>query len=655
MATSQTEPFVPGALIDSPYQQDRSRLLPDLNQFLLSHSDLRTAFPGVCRRIYRSLPHQFAGIALHEPGLEQLRLFVRHVLPGGIALPADFTFPLDGTPAGEAYRLQRPILVDDLRSPQFTCETTRELLKHGNRSGFWVPLKTANSLLGALWISSCKPGAYRPEEAAFLNEVAGQISPVLANQIALEQLGDLRRRLETQSNESPFPVSESPQTGAVGIVRCSLSCQVLEANSVFLNLLGISREHIQKGLNLREITPPEYLALCEHSVQELRQNGYCHPIEKEYQRPDGTRVPVLVSAGTLRSDPATWVGFIVDLRGRRTISTAPIPSPAIRPETRSENSLIRTDRHDIEALTAKSPTMQKVIRELEKVGPNDTTVLLLGETGTGKDVLAHALCQMSPRRHHPFIKVNCAAIPAGLLESELFGYEKGAFTGAQARKIGRLELAHQGTLFLDEVGDIPLELQPKLLRVLQEREFERLGSTQTIKVNIRLIAATNRDLAQMSASNQFRRDLFYRLSVFPVRVPPLRDRPESISVLTNLFVEKFAKQMSRPHLTVPPATMAALEAWSWPGNIRELENLIERAVILSPGPDLRVNLDELRAPAASAPLVGQTLNDVEREHIRHVLHDTNGVVGGKHGAASRLGLKRTTLQYKMKKLEISRY
>jgi formate hydrogenlyase transcriptional activator len=261
---------------------------------------------------------------------------------------------------------------------------------------------------------------------------------------------------------------------------------------------------------------------------------------------------------------------------------------------------------------------------------------------------------MSRRRHRPFIKVNCAAIPAGLLESELFGYEKGAFTGAHCRKIGRLELAHHGTLFLDEVGDIPLELQPKLLRVFQEQEFERLGGTQTIKVDIRLITATNRNLAEMVLASQFRRDLFYRLSVFPVRVPPLRERPESIPALAHLFVRKFSRRMNRPPLAISAGTMGILERWQWPGNIRELENLIERGVILSPGPELRVNLEDLQAPP-SAPLAGvHTLRDIEREYIARILHDTNGVVGGVHGAASILGVKRTTLQYKMKKLEIPR-
>ena len=645
MATSQPEPLVPGPLYDNSNPQDRSRLLPDLNQFLLSHSDVRTAFPGICRRLNRLLPHKHAGMALYEADSGQLRLFAQTVATGSTPLPIGFTLPLDGTPCGEAFRLNRPVLVEDLRSPQFTCETTKELLKYGRRSGCWVPLRTAHSVFGALWISSAQPGAYRTDDAFLLNEVAGQISFALANQLASEQLQKLRRTLDEQIHEGTLDFEGIADTNAIGVVQWDGDGRLSKPNDALLNMIGLTREETARVKDCSSLTPPEYHHLATQAEQELRQHGFCQPFEKELLRPDGTRVPVLISAGLLGKRTPPWVAFVMDLRERRRIS----------PEAAIGNGRYAAPLRDANDLASKSPAMNKILREIEKVAPTDTTMLLLGETGTGKDVLAHAICQMSHRRHHPFIKVNCAAIPAGLLESELFGHEKGAYTGAHTRKVGRLELAHQGTIFLDEVGDLPLELQPKLLRVLQEHEFERLGGTQTIKVDVRLIAATNRDLAEMTTSNTFRRDLFYRLNVFPIRVPPLRERPESISVLVKHFVQKFAKRMSRSDLVVPSATMSALEQWAWPGNIRELENLIERAVILSPGPDLRVNLDELRVISNPSPSTGQTLCDVEREHIRHVLHDTNGVIGGKHGAASRLGLKRTTLQYKMKKLEIARY
>ncbi len=650
MATSQAEPLVPGAPFDSPRQQDRSRLLPDLNQFLLSHSDIRTAFPGICRRLNRVLPHEHAGIALYEAGSGHLRLFVQLVPPNGLALPSGFILPLDGTPAGEAYRLQRPIVVADLRSPQFLCETTRELLAHGGRSGCWAPLRTSNSVFGAVWISSTTLSMYGAEDAYLLNEVGGNIALALANQIALQQVRELQQRLDEQSKDGKLGFSEIADTSALGVVQWEGGGGFSNPNDAFLKMVGRTREEMQHIDARSEITPPEYHHLAGQAEQELREFGFCQPFEKELLRPDGTRVPVLISAGLLGKRCPPWVAFVMDLRERRRISVASSHSGNGRVVPPAQPA-----GHETGDVAAASPAMRKILRDLKKVAPTAATMLLLGETGTGKDVLAHTICQMSQRRHHPFIKVNCAAIPGGLLESELFGHERGAFTGAQTRKIGRLELAHQGTLFLDEVGDIPLELQPKLLRVLQERAFERLGGTQTIKVDVRLIAATNRDLAEMTASNQFRRDLFYRLNVFPVRVPPLRERPESVAILANRFVQMFSQRLNRPHLAIPPETMAALERWIWPGNIRELENLIERSVILSPGPELRVNLDELQVAPPSSTSPAQTLYDVEREHIRHVLHDTNGVIGGKHGAASRLGLKRTTLQYKMKKLEISRY
>jgi formate hydrogenlyase transcriptional activator len=316
---------------------------------------------------------------------------------------------------------------------------------------------------------------------------------------------------------------------------------------------------------------------------------------------------------------------------------------------------LRTE-YNFEEIVGESAALKRVLKQVETVAPTDATVLILGETGTGKELVARAIHNLSGRRERTFVKLNCAAIPSGLLESELFGHEKGAFTGAISQKIGRLELAHQGTLFLDEVGDIPLELQPKLLRALQEKEFERLGSTRTIPVDVRLIAATNRDLTQMVRDREFRSDLYYRLKVFPIQVPPLRDRAEDIPMLVHYFVQKHARRMNREIETIPPQAMQALERWRWPGNIRELENLIERAVILSSGSVLRVPLAELGPgdAAEAAPAAATTLEAAEREHILRVLRETGGLIAGPRGAAARLGLKRTTLNAKMRKLGISR-
>jgi len=314
------------------------------------------------------------------------------------------------------------------------------------------------------------------------------------------------------------------------------------------------------------------------------------------------------------------------------------------------------DETTFEGIVGWSPVLQNVLRLVDMVAPGTSTVLLLGETGTGKELVARAIHNRSGRKDRGFVKLNCAAIPHGLLESELFGHERGAFTGAVSQKVGRLELADRGSLFLDEIGDIPLELQPKLLRVLQEREFERLGSTRTKKVDVRIVAATHRDLEEMIQEKQFRTDLYYRLNVFPISIPPLRERPEDIPLLVQHFVREAARRMNKTIDAIPSAAMEALMQYRWPGNIRELENVIERAVILSPGSVLRVPVRDLRSRIAPghANEEPHTIADVEREHIRAVLQETRWVLSGPRGAATRLGLNRSTLYFRMKKLGIVR-
>jgi formate hydrogenlyase transcriptional activator len=309
-----------------------------------------------------------------------------------------------------------------------------------------------------------------------------------------------------------------------------------------------------------------------------------------------------------------------------------------------------------DGIVGRSNALRTVLHEIKTVAPTGSTVLIYGETGTGKELIARAIHELSPRRTSAFVKLNCAAIPTGLLESELFGHEKGAFTGAIAQRVGRFEVANHGTAFLDEIGEIPLELQPKLLRVLQEREFERLGSTRTLHTDARLIAATNRNLAAMVEQQKFRSDLFYRLNVFPVRVPPLRERREDIPFLVLHFVRQFAGRMKRSYEGVFTETMRALCEYDWPGNIRELQNLIERAVILSPGPVLRVPVRDLHRSTMTVPNSGQhqTLEEAERAHILRTLKETRWVLGGPNGAAARLAINRSTLQFRMKKLGIVR-
>jgi formate hydrogenlyase transcriptional activator len=319
---------------------------------------------------------------------------------------------------------------------------------------------------------------------------------------------------------------------------------------------------------------------------------------------------------------------------------------------------------DLQAIVGKSHALASVLQQVKTVAPSAATVLILGETGTGKELVAHAIHKLSPRSGGNFVKLNCAAIPTGLLESELFGHEKGAFTGAVSQKIGRLELAHKGTLFLDEVGEIPLELQPKLLRVLQDQEFERLGGTRTIRVDVRILAATNREISKAVASHEFRSDLYYRLHVFPIRLPALRQRAEDIPMLVHYFVQKFALRMNKIIESIPAETMEMLVKWQWPGNIRELENFMERSVILTDGLSLRVPVDELEAimegqiSETESGAVGMrsqgTLEELERQYIVQVLRQSAGVVSGSQGAAARLGMKRTTLQSKMQRLRITR-
>ena len=314
---------------------------------------------------------------------------------------------------------------------------------------------------------------------------------------------------------------------------------------------------------------------------------------------------------------------------------------------------IRSELH-FEEIIGESLKLRRVLDQTKTVASSDATVLILGETGTGKELIARAIHRMSLRNSASFIKMNCAAIPTGLLESELFGHEKGAFTGAISQKIGRLELADEGTLFLDEIGDIALELQPKLLRALQDQEFERLGGTHTIGVNVRLIAATNQDLAKAVAEKLFRSDLYYRLNVFPIRIPPLRERKEDIPLLVRYFVQKFASRMGKAIDSVPGDTMQALCDWSWPGNVRELENFIERSVILTESSSLRAPLAELSMNAEEDNVDSGTLEHLEREYIIRALRETGGVIAGNRGAAARLGLKRTTLQSRIQRMGISR-
>jgi len=499
-------------------ERDRLRLLLEVNNVLVSNREIRDLFPAISDCLRKVVAHDYASLALLEPGGALLRLQAL-VFPEGKGLVhQELVFAREGSPGGRALDGRQPLLADPLIKEQYPAEITARMVSEGVRCAVWLPLITRNTILGTLSLASLREHAFRAEDVALLAQVASQIAIALENALAFREIAQLKDKLA------------------------------------------------QEKLYLQEEIHSEY---------------------------------------------------------------------------------------NFDEIVGESRALQTVLQQVETVSPTGATVLILGETGTGKELIARAIHDLSTRREHTFVKLSCAAIPTGLLESELFGHEKGAFTGAIVQKIGRLELAHKGTLFLDEVGDIPLELQPKLLRALQEREFERLGSTRTQQVDTRVVAATNRDLARMVEEGSFRRDLYYRLNVFPVRIPPLRERREDIPLLVRYFAQKFSRTMNRHIESIPTETLDALVDWKWPGNIRELEHMIERAVILSPGPILNVPVAELRPTNGNGTNL-QRLDEAEREHILRVLREAGGVIGGPSGAANRLGLKRTTLHFKMKKLGISR-
>jgi len=438
------------------------------------------------------------------------------------------------------------------------------------------------------------------------------------------------------------------------VLVCDPEGRVREANARVETLFGYQREELL-GQAVELLVPERFRAAHPKHREDYAREPCVRPMGAGLElygcRKDGSEFPVDILLGPAESRDGRAVFVVVrDLSERKRYEEALQRSE--EEKRYLEEELITT--HHFDEIIGNAPGLKRVLKNVETVAPMDATVLILGETGTGKELIARAIHNLSTRRERAFVKLNCSAIPAGLLESELFGHEKGAFTGAIAQKIGRLELAHQGTLFLDEIGDLPLELQPKILRALQEKEFERLGGTRTIPVNVRLVAATNRNLTKMVEQREFRSDLYYRLKVFPIDIPPLRERVEDIPLLVKYFVTQHARRMNRPIETIPPETMRALTRWRWPGNVRELENFIERAVILSPGSVLRAPLAELELAPEPASESTTNLHEAEREHILRVLREAKGMLSGPSGAAERLGLKRTTLNSKLKKLGIKR-
>jgi formate hydrogenlyase transcriptional activator len=577
------------------------------------------------------------------------------------------------------------------------CQNPMLPLLHAQGYPAWVllPLRTPERLVGGLALASTQPHAFQEAGPSYLVYLARFVASFALRILRLGQLDDLNARLaqerdqqrvllditnELMAHRDPRDLFQAISASLRGHLHYDAVTLVLnqgdagEARIHFIDF-PTGRGLIQENQHLTVEGGPAHRAMTLRRSLVFGQadlDAFPAPIRTVFQG-EGIRslaVVPLISRnrvmGTLNFGSRQLEAFSADalaLLSRVAAQVAIALDNAFAyqeiqelKDKLAEEKLYLQEEIDRDfgmEIVGKSPEFQRVLRQVETVAASTATVLLLGETGTGKELVARAIHQLSDRKNRGFVQINCASIPMGLVESELFGYEKGAFTGALAAKAGRLELAHQGTLFLDEIGDMPLDLQPKLLRALQEREFERLGSTRTQKVDLRLITATNCDLAAMVEARTFRADLYYRLNVFPIRLPALRERKEDIPALARYFTQKFAQRMHRPIETIPTRAMEALLAWDWPGNIRELENVIERSVILSPGRDLQVPVAELRArDPLPAPGPLPTLEEAEREHILKALREAKGKVGGPQGAAARLGMKRTTLQSRMRKVGI---
>ena len=587
------------------------------------------------------------------------------------------------------HRSQQPVVLQVTNGETRFRRTIENLNKLGLRSLCALPLSTAHQQLGSLVFASQIADAYSPEEVRFLSLVAGQIALAMDDALNFQRLKlllDLTNRVVSKLDlrellrEVSASIRQVMQCDCVGVTLSDPETDGLRLYAFdYPGAKGtvhegdiISAEGSETLVKAFRAGQPIGVADVESTADPLAS---AEGLKSLYHLPLISRERVLgvlslASSGenAFAEGDAAFLAQVANqiaLAVENAIAYGEIASlkDKLAQEVIYLQDEIRTELK-FEEIVGNSDALRRVLAEVETVAPTDSTVLIYGETGTGKELVARAIHNLSSRKSNAFVKLNCAAIPTGLLESELFGHEKGAFTGAIAQRLGRFELANRGTVFLDEIGEIPLELQPKLLRVLQEREFERLGSTRTLRTDARLIAATNRDLATMVEEQKFRSDLYYRLNVFPVRVPPLRERREDIPLLVRHFVQQFGRRMNRNVETIPSETMTTLVRYDWPGNIRELQNVIERAVIVSTGPVLKVPLDDLRTrvraveasnggslPEDAGNMRG-VLEDAERKQILAALKQTNSIVAGPKGAAALLGMKRSTLQAHMQRLGI---
>jgi formate hydrogenlyase transcriptional activator len=670
--------------------------LLEVSESISLHRDLTSLFHDLARRLYGIVRFDFLSLILHEPerGVMQLR-----ICEGINPIPAvpSIELPVEESPSGIALQTQRPYAVASVRNETRFPRLSELLLQQGVESLCVVPLSTAQRRLGAIGFGNRQACEYSTGEINLMERIARQVAVAVDNALNYQRAQSYQQQL----------VRERDRLRAL-----------LELTNAVVSKLDLQQLFGAIAASLRMLLECEYVSLAIYDAETRRMHiraldfpggkGYLQPEMSlpSDQTPSGrafsTRQPVLIDPGELeRINPQ--LAALVAAEGLRSGVSLPLLTPeralgALNLASLRENAFSPEDidflrqvarqiaiavenafayreieqskeqlkeeklyledeirsEHNFEEMIGESAVWKRILKEVATVAHTNSTVLILGETGTGKELIARAIHNNSARRERTFVRLNCAAIPMGLLESELFGHEKGAFTGAISHRIGRFELANHGTLFLDEIGDIPLELQPKLLRVLQEQEFERLGSTKTIRVDVRMVAATNRDLAEMVNEGKFRRDLFYRLNIFPIQVPPLRERPEDIPLLVRHFAQRQAREMNRRMETISNEALEAILQYPWPGNIRELENFIERAIILSPGTELRIPRDALRQIEPGLTGDRKTLAEAEREHILRALAETKWIISGPNGAAARLGMKRTTLQSKMGKLGIRR-
>jgi formate hydrogenlyase transcriptional activator len=680
--------------------RDQYQTLLDVTQSIVSHRDLSELFHDLTQVLRNVLHFDYVSVRLHDPERNVMRIHVSERSGPG-ELVAEL--PVDESLAGSVWKTQEPILIDDIDHEVRFPRAMQRLRANHLRSCCCLPLSTAHRRLGAMTIGSVRERAYQPRQFQFLEQVARQVAVAIDNALNFEQAESVQQQLTHErdrvrlllevnnavvshlSLDDLFPAVSSCLRKVIQHDGSALVLYDDTTRRYRVHVLSFAKNEsfIEEGIADSECRTPARMAMISRKPAVLDEQGLKSVAEEsecaKYWVGEGVKAfcsaPLLFHDRVLgaldigRSHADTFNPAEIELLGEiaKQIAIAVENAQAYRKITELKDRLatenlylqdeIRTE-HNFEEIVGESLALKRVLEQLKTVAPTDSTILILGETGTGKELIARAIHNLSSRRERTLVKVNCAAIPTGLLESELFGHEKGAFTGAIAQRIGRFELANGGTLFLDEVGDIPLELQPKLLRVLQEQEFERLGSAKTIRVNVRMVAATNADLTQKVANNQFRLDLYYRLNVFPIVIPPLRERREDIPVLVRYFAQKYAQRMKKPIDTIATKTMSALVDYHWPGNVRELENLVERAVILSRRHELEVPLSEFKqqTKAASADILRNTftLEEAEREHILRALGETSWVIGGPTGAAARLGMKRTTLQSLMRRLGIAR-